>query len=245
MWSQLASAFRITLVLTVLTGLMYPAIVTGIAQTIFPRQAHGSLVSVGGKVVGSSLIGQNFARPEYFHPRPSSAGSGYDAGASSGSNLGPTSAKLINGTTKKDDKGKEVVDFDGIKDRIVHYCVDNDIAYDSSVPLERFKDAKGDLNDVQLINAFSDDKAPLTFAPRTPIPADAVTASGSGLDPHISPANAALQVARVAKARGASAEAVRAIVGELTEGAWLGFIGEPRVNVLQLNIALDQRAPRK
>ena len=245
MWSQLASAFRITLVLTILTGLMYPAIVTGVAQTIFPRQAHGSLVSVGGKVVGSSLIGQNFAKPEYFHPRPSSAGCGYDAGASSGSNLGPTSAKLINGTTKKDDKGKEVVDFDGIKDRIVHYCLDNDIAFDSSVPLDTFKDAKGDLDDVKLINAFGDDKTPLVFTPKTPIPADAVTASASGLDPHISPANADIQVARVAKVRGVPAEAVRALVAESTEGAWLGFVGEPRVNVLQLNLALDQRLPRK
>src|SRR4249919_1541699 len=115
MFKELASAFRITLVLTILTGLAYPAVITGIAQTVFPREAHGSLVSAGGKVVGSSLIGQTFTKPEYFHSRPSSAGAGYDAAGSSGSNLGPTSAKLINGVTAKDDKGKETVAFDGIK----------------------------------------------------------------------------------------------------------------------------------
>jgi K+-transporting ATPase ATPase C chain len=245
MWSQLASAFRITFVLTVLTGLLYPAAVTGVAQTVFPNQAHGSLMSAGGRIVGSSLIGQSFAKPEYFHPRPSSAGGGYDATASSGSNLGPTSAKLMNGTTKKDDKGREVVDFDGVKDRIVHYCLDNDIAFVSSVPLDRFKDAKGELDDVKLIDAFNDGKAPLIFTPRTTIPADAVTASSSGLDPHISPANADLQMSRVAKARGVPAETVRALLAASTDGPWLGFIGEPRVNVLRLNLALDQRAPRK
>jgi len=245
MFSQLASAFRILLVLTILTGLIYPAVVTGIAQTVFPTQAHGSLVSVGGRVVGSSLIGQGFARPEYFHPRPSSAGGGYDASASGGSNLGPTSARLMNGTTRKDDKGREVADFDGIKDRIVHYCLDNGIAYESSVPLDAFKGADGALDDAKLIAAFNDEKAPLVFTAKAPIPADAVTASASGLDPHVSPANAEIQVARVANARGATEDAVRAIVAQWTERAWLGFIGEPRVNVLELNIALDQKLPRK
>src|SRR5581483_10983095 len=169
----------------------------------------GSLMTVNGKVVGSSLIGQSFAKPEYFHPRPSAAGSGYDATASSGTNLGPTSAKLLHGTTKMDDKGKEIVDYDGVADRIVHYCVDNGIAYESSVPLGQFKDAQGNLDDVKLIKAFNDPKNPLVFTPKAPIPPDAVTSSASGLDPHITPANAEIQLARVAKARNANPEQVK------------------------------------
>src|SRR6202162_5765983 len=230
MFKALGPGFRLTLALTLLTGLLYPAVMTGVSELIFPKQANGSLVAVNGKVVGSSLIGKSFTKPEYFHPRPSSAGNGYDATASSGSNLGPTSAKLIHGTTKMDDKKNEVVDFDGINLRIVHYCLDNDIAYESSVPLDRFKDAKGDLDDVKLIKAFNDDKTPLVFTPKAPIPADAVTASGSGLDPHISPDSAQAQVARVAKARGIGAEQVTRLVAQLTEGPDLGFLGDPRVN---------------
>ena len=243
MIKELGPGLRLTLALTILTGLLYPAVMTGVSEVIFPRQANGSLVTVNGKVVGSSLIGQAFTKPEYFHPRPSAAGSGYDATASSGTNLGPTSAKLLHGTTKMDDKKNEVVDFDGIDDRIVHYCVDNGIPYESSAPLDQFKDSQGNLDDVKLIKAFNDDKTPLVFTPKVPIPADAVTASASGLDPHISPTNAELQAARVAKARGVSAEQVKPLIAQFTDRADWGFLGEPRVNVLLLNVALDQRAP--
>ena len=165
--------------------------------------------------------------------------------ASSGSNLGPTSAKLLHGTTKMDDKNNEVVDFDGINLRVVHYCLDNDIPYDSSVPLDQFKDAKGDLDEVKLIKAFNDDKNPLVFTAKAAIPPDAVTASSSGLDPHISPANAEVQAARVAKARGVSVDQVNQAVAQFIEGPDLGLLGEPRVNVLRLNLALDQQFPRK
>ncbi|HZT78146.1 MAG TPA: potassium-transporting ATPase subunit C [Vicinamibacterales bacterium] len=243
MWKELKAGFLMMVALTVITGLLYPAVITVFAQVFFKDQANGSLVSVNGQVVGSRLIGQSFTKPEYFHPRPSAAGTnGYDPTASAGSNLGPTSAKLFNGTTKVDDKTKaETVDFDGLKDRLVHYCVDNDIPYESSKPLDAFKDAKGDLDDVKLIKAFNDDKAPLTFVPKVSIPADAVTGSASGLDPDISPANADLQAARVAKARGASVERVKTIVAQHTAGRTLGFLGEPHVNVLELNLALDEQ----
>lgn len=243
MIKELGPGFRLTLIFTVLTGLLYPVLMTGISKVIFPKQANGSLITVNGKVVGSRLIAQNFSKPEYFHPRPSSAGSGYDGGLSAGSNLGPTSAKLLHGTTKTDDKKNEVVDFDGINLRIVHYCLDNDIPYESSMPLDQFKDTQGNLDETKLIKAFNDEKAPLVFRAKAPIPADAVTASSSGLDPHISPANAEAQAARVAKARGASADQLKPLIAESTERANLGFLGEPGVNVLLLNIALDQRFP--
>jgi len=241
MLKQLGPGFRMTLIFTILTGLLYPALMTGLSELIFPSQANGSLVTVNGKVVGSKIIGQSFAKPEYFHPRPSAAGSGYDSTASGASNLGPTSAKLLRGTTKMDDKNNEVVDFDGLSLRIVHYCIENDIPYESSVPLDGFKNAQGDLDDVKLIKAFNDDKAPLKFMPKTPIPADAVTASASGLDPHISPANAELQTGRVAKARGASVDDVRSLITQNTDREDLGLLGEPRVDVLTLNVALDQK----
>ncbi len=192
MWTHIAPAFRITVVMTILTGLIYPALVTGVAQVLFPSQANGSLVTRDGKVVGSTLIGQNFIRPEYFHPRPSHAGAGYDASLSSGSNFGPTNQKL----------------FDRVRASVEQYRTEN-------------PDHTG------------------------PIPADAVTASGSGLDPHISPANADIQSARVARARGIDVAAVRQVVTEVTEKPWLGFIGEPRVNVLRLNLTVDQRLARR
>ncbi len=241
MWKELRAGFLMMMALTVITGLAYPAVITVFAQVFFKDQANGSLVSVKGQVVGSRLIGQNFTRPEYFHPRPSAAGgNGYDPTASAGSNLGPTSAKLFNGTTKVDEKTKvDAVDFDGLKDRLVHYCVDNAIPYDSSKPLDAFKDAKGDLDDVKLIKAFNDDQSPLVFVPKVSIPADAVTGSASGLDPDISPANADLQSGRVAKARGISVDQVEAIVRQHTVGRTMGFLGEPHVNVLELNLALD------
>lgn len=245
MWKEILPGLRIKIFMTVVLGVVYPLAMTGISQVLFPKQANGSLITVGGKVIGSEIIGQSFSKPEYFHPRPSAAGSGYDATASSGSNLGPTSAKLIHGTTKMDDKKNEVVDYDGINLRIVHFCIDNDIPYESSTPLDRFKATDGSLDEVKLIKAFNDDKAPLIFTPRAPIPADAVTASASGLDPHISPANAQAQVSRVSKARGISVEQANQIVAKLTEGPDLGLLGEPRVNVLKLNLAMDQEFPRK
>ena len=193
MWSFIAPAFRMTLVLTVLTGLIYPAVVTGVAQTLFTSNAHGSLVTAGGKVVGSALIGQNFAKPEYLHPRPSAAGqAGYDASASLASNYGPTNQKLI----------------DRVKASAAQYRQEN-------------PDYNG------------------------PIPADALTTSASGLDPHISPANAEIQADRIAKARHVDVGRVRELILRTTERPWLGFIGEPRVNVLLVNLALDEQLPRK
>jgi K+-transporting ATPase ATPase C chain len=243
MIKELGPGLRLTIVFTILTGFLYPGVMTGICQLIFPRQSNGSMVTANGKVVGSKLIGQSFTKPQYFHPRPSAAGNGYDATQSSGSNLGPTSAKLLLGATTKDSSGKETVSFDGIEDRIVHYCVDNGIPYKSSVPLERFEDAQGNLDDVKLIDAFNAATNPLVFTPKESIPSDAVTGSGSGLDAAISRANADLQLARVAKARGVSRSQVRRLVAQFTKGPSWGFIGEPRVNVLLLNVALDQRFP--
>ncbi len=245
MWSQLLPGLRIKLFMTVAFGVVYPLVITGICQVAFPHQANGSLQMSGGKAVGSELIGQSFTKRQYFQPRPSSAGSGYDPTASGGSNLGPTSAKLLYGTTKIDDKKNEVVDFDGISLRLAHYCLDNGIPYESSAPLDTFKDAQGNLDDVKLIKAFNDPKSPLIFRAKAPIPADAVTGSASGLDPHISPANAELQAGRVAQARGMSDAQVRKLIAASTEGARLGFLGEPRVNVLRLNLALDERFPVK
>ena len=189
---QLRPAIVMTLVLCFITGFIYPGIVTGLAQTIFPHQAAGSLVQVNGKVVGSALIGQPFTQPYYFHSRPSAAGSGYDGVASSGTNKGPTDRKLA--------------------DTLIAGAIDSAVKNDGV--------AKGK------------------------IPGDMVTSSASGLDPHISPANAALQVARVATARGLAPAAVQSLVNAHTEGRQFGFFGEPRVNVLLLNIALDSAITR-
>ena len=185
--NQLRPAIVMTLVLCIITGLVYPGVVTGLAQLLFPRRANGSLVTVHGRVVGSALIGQSFTRPGYFHPRPSAAGSGYDAAASAGTNKGPTDRKLA--------------------DTLIAHAVDRVVQEDGGV--------KGK------------------------IPSDMVTASGSGLDPDISPDNAFLQVARVARARGVDSARVRALVDRRVEGRQFGFFGDPRVNVLLLNIALD------
>lgn len=191
---QIRPAVAMTLVLCVLTGLVYPGVVTGLAQVLFPRQANGSLVTVDGRVVGSALIGQPFTRAEYFHPRPSAAGGGYDAAASSGTNKGPTDRRLA--------------------DTLIAQAVNDAVTNDG--------------------------------ATKGRVPADMATASASGLDPHVSPANAQLQVARVAHARGVDSARVRGIVDAHTEGRQFGFFGDPRVNVLLLNIALDSAfgAPR-
>lgn len=245
MWRQILPALRINIFATIVFGVLYPLAVTGLCQLFFPHRANGSLIARGNRIIGSEIIGQSFTRPEYFHSRPSSAGAGYDATASSGSNLGPTNARLIHGATKLDDKKNEVVDFDGINVRIVHYCVDNDVPFESSMSIDAFKNAAGALDDVKLIKAFNDDKAPLVFTPKQPIPADAVTGSGSGLDPHISPDYARVQARRVARMRGIRSDLVTELVARYTEEPALGVLGDPRVKVLLLNLALDERYPMK
>lgn len=184
---QIVPAVLMTMVLSVLTGLVYPGVVTALAQLAFPRQANGSLVVAHGRVVGSALIGQSFTRPEYFHPRPSAAGNGYDATASGGTNKGPTDRKLA--------------------DTLIAGAVQAAVTNDGAV--------------------------------RGRIPTDMATSSASGLDPHISPANARLQIARVARTRGVTPSTIAKLVDAHTEGRQFGFFGEPRVNVLLLNLAVD------
>jgi len=191
MIKSIINELRISVIATVCLAVLlcgiYPALVWAIAQGLFHSQANGSLVSVKSQVIGSSLLAQRFTGPRYFHPRPSAAGDGYDAANSGGSNLGPTSQKLIA----------------AVKERAAAYRTEN------------------------------------SLAPGVVIPVDAVTSSGSGLDPHISVPNALLQAKRVAEARGLSGEAVRERVAVHTEGRMLGILGEPRVNVLMVNLDLD------
>jgi potassium-transporting ATPase KdpC subunit len=183
-----------TLLFAVVLCGIYPVIIWVAGQLLFPRQANGSLIeSSDRKIIGSEWLGQNFTSAKYFHPRPSSAGTGYDAANSSGSNLGPTSQKLI----------------DAVKQRVAHYRKENDLSADALIP------------------------------------GDAATASGSGLDPHISPKNAALQASRVAKERGLSLDEVKLEIAKATDRPSFGILGEAGVNVLKLNLALDAVAPKK
>jgi potassium-transporting ATPase KdpC subunit len=188
MKKNLVTSVLMTIATTVLLGIIYPLVVTGLSQLLFPKKANGQFIEANGKIVGSRIIGQAFTSPGYFHSRPSAAGNGYDATASNGSQWGPTNQKLV--------------------DRV-----------------------KGDVAAAQAEN------------PGTPIPIDLVTASGSGLDPEISPAAAAFQIPRIAKARGISGTQMRELVARHTENRQLGFIGEPRVNVLELNLELDKQFP--
>ena len=192
--AQIRPALLSVVLLTIVSGCIFPLLLFAIGRPLFPHQAAGSVVARDGTVVGSALIAQEFTRPEYFQPRPSAAGNGYDATSSGGTNLGPNNPKLINGAA----------DFAGIRQLADEYRKRNGLAPDAIIPI------------------------------------DAVTRSASGLDPDISPANAALQIPRVARARGLSEDSVRRLVAEHTKQRQFGFLGNPRVSVLELNLALDQ-----
>jgi potassium-transporting ATPase KdpC subunit len=185
---NLITAVLMTIATMILLGIIYPLVVTGIAQVLFPRKANGQLIQVAGKTVGSSIIGQGFSGPAYFHSRPSSAGNGYDAANTNGSQLGPTNQKLI--------------------DRV-----------------------KGDVASAQ------------ADQPGAAVPIDLVTASASGIDPHITPAAAEFQLSRIAKERGTTVDRLGALLAKHTEGRQFGVLGEARVNVLELNLELDQQFP--
>ena len=244
-----------TITLAVIVCGIYPLVVWGLSQALFHDKANGSLITnKDGTVVASRLIGQSFSDAKYFHPRPSAAGNGYDPTSSGGSNLGPMSAKLINGTTKPTTlpatkpggdplPGPDAVDYDGIQLRIVLYCQDNNIPLEPADMLKTFQDKDGNYDQVKLVKAFNDGDHPLTVKATKPIPADAVTSSASGLDPHISPENAEIQAARVAKARGISDSDMQKLIGDNTDHRDLGFLGEPGVNLITLNLALDKDHP--
>ncbi|MGO8673821.1 MAG: K(+)-transporting ATPase subunit C [Capsulimonadaceae bacterium] len=208
---QLIISLRVTFITLIICCGAYPLVVWAISQAVFHYQANGSLVKVNGKVVGSELLGQSFASAAYFQSRPSAAGNGYDPTQSGGTNLGPTSDKLINGVHKPNQTNgqPDPSDFDGVKDLAREYRTTNNLA------------------------------------PNALVPVDAVTRSASGLDPHITPENALLQAPRVAAARGIPSSQVVDLVHKYTIGRDLGFLGEPRVNVLMINLALDKMAPMK
>jgi K+-transporting ATPase ATPase C chain len=187
---HLRAAFASVISLTLLTGCIFPLVLFALGRLLYPSQAAGSLVKRCGGIIGSRVIGQDFTRPEYFHPRPSAAGAGYDGALSGGTNLGPSNRKLI----------------EGVRQLAEDYRRTNGLPADATVPI------------------------------------DAITCSGSGLDPNISPENAALQVPRVARARGLSEDVVRGLLARHTQGRQLGFMGSPRVSVLDLNLALDRAA---
>lgn len=211
MFKQIKASILVTLLFTLTMGLLFPFVITLLGKALFPFQADGSLIKKNGVVIGSKLIAQGFTTAKYFQPRASDAGSGYDPTSSGGTNLGPTSQKLIDGAHPLLPNGKPDTAnaFSGISDLASAYRTENGLA------------------------------------PDAPVPADAATYSASGLDPDISPENAKLQAARVAKARGVSVSDVQKVVDSYTRGRTLGVIGEPRVNVLELNLALDKMYPAK